>query len=111
MLLSAITRAARFDAPAGASNSNTQFLGSIPEMPGRRNAIAKALATDLDPRGPCAVAFRALCDALLNAGACKTILVTSPAAGAGKSTVAANLAIALAEKGGRVLLVDASFRA
>jgi capsular exopolysaccharide synthesis family protein len=40
----------------------------------------------------------------------RTILVTSPAPGDGRSTFASNLAIAMAQAGKRVLLVDADFR-
>jgi capsular exopolysaccharide synthesis family protein len=40
----------------------------------------------------------------------RTILVTSPGPGEGKTTVVQNLGIALAETGRRVLLVDADFR-
>jgi capsular exopolysaccharide synthesis family protein len=40
----------------------------------------------------------------------KTILVTSPAPGEGKSTLVANLGIAMAQAGQRVLVVDADFR-
>jgi len=40
----------------------------------------------------------------------RTVLVTSPAPGDGKTTVAANLAIAFAHQGMRVLLVDADLR-
>ena len=40
----------------------------------------------------------------------KTVLVTSPAGGDGKSTVACHLAISLARIGRRVLLVDANLR-
>jgi succinoglycan biosynthesis transport protein ExoP len=39
-----------------------------------------------------------------------SLVVTSPGAGDGKSTVAMNLALALAEGGQRVILVDADFR-
>jgi capsular exopolysaccharide synthesis family protein len=39
-----------------------------------------------------------------------TVLVTSPGAGEGKSTVAANLATVLAQSGRRTLLVDADLR-
>jgi capsular exopolysaccharide synthesis family protein len=40
----------------------------------------------------------------------KTIVVTSPSPGDGKSTVASNLAIAMAQTGQRVLLIDADLR-
>jgi len=40
----------------------------------------------------------------------KSVLITSPAPGDGKSTSASNLAIALATAGQRVLLLDADFR-
>ena len=40
----------------------------------------------------------------------KTILVTSVAENEGKSTVAANIALALAQEGNNVLLIDADFR-
>lgn len=43
-------------------------------------------------------------------GPLRTVLVTSPAPGDGKTTVAANLAIAFAHQGMRVLLVDADMR-
>ena len=41
---------------------------------------------------------------------CKTLMVTSFKGGVGKSTVAANLALSLASKGKKVLLVDCDFR-
>lgn len=40
----------------------------------------------------------------------RTILVTSPASGEGKSTTASNLAVAMAQAGQRVLVIDADFR-
>ncbi len=40
----------------------------------------------------------------------KSILVTSTSAGEGKSTVSANLAISLAKRGARVVLIDADLR-
>src|SRR5262249_3084757 len=41
---------------------------------------------------------------------CKVIQVTSPEMADGKSTLAANLAVAIAQSGKRVVLVDADFR-
>jgi Mrp family chromosome partitioning ATPase/capsular polysaccharide biosynthesis protein len=43
--------------------------------------------------------------------ACRTIVVTSPCTGEGKTFVACNLAVAYARAGGQVLLVDADLRA
>lgn len=43
-------------------------------------------------------------------GKTKTILITSPAPGDGKTTTASNLAIAMAQAGQKVLLMDADFR-
>jgi Mrp family chromosome partitioning ATPase len=112
-LLSPIARAARLAAPSARPDElDHHVLGGLPRLPGRRNARAKALATHLDPRGRVAVAGRALAAALPSAASwCRTILISSLTAGQGKSTVASNLAIALAQMGKRVLLVDASVRA
>jgi capsular exopolysaccharide synthesis family protein len=66
-----------------------------------------------DPRSPAAEAYRTLAANLSFAYAdrqLQTIGVTSAAAGEGKSTTVANLAIALAEGGRRVIVVDADLR-
>ncbi len=58
-------------------------------------------------------AFRVLRTNLQFAGSgknLKTIIITSPGAGEGKSTVAANLASVMAQSGRRVLLIDADLR-
>jgi capsular exopolysaccharide synthesis family protein len=65
------------------------------------------------PRAPVAEAFRSLRANLEFAGInhpLRTILVTSAAAGEGKSTIAANLASIIAQAGRRVILVDADLR-
>ena len=68
----------------------------------------------LEHEGPSAEEFRGLKQTLLTGpGADKrhVILVTGPASGEGKSTVAVNLALALGEKADyRVLLIDADVR-
>ncbi|RMF44362.1 MAG: polysaccharide biosynthesis tyrosine autokinase [Anaerolineae bacterium] len=65
------------------------------------------------PRSPAADAFRSIRNALgyLADAPYRTLLVSSAAAGEGKSTVAAGLAISLAQAGYRVILVDADLRA
>ena len=69
--------------------------------------------TEEDERSPFAEAFRALrANIRFSAldGRAHTILITSTAAGEGKSTCAANLAIASARSGQRVVLVDTDLR-
>jgi capsular exopolysaccharide synthesis family protein len=71
------------------------------------------LVLQSDPGGPGADRFRFLGMRLRNSlayGKLRTLLVTSPLPGDGKSTTALNLATALAERGKRnVLLVEADF--
>jgi capsular exopolysaccharide synthesis family protein len=40
----------------------------------------------------------------------RTILITSPSGGEGKSTTATNLSVAMAQQGGRILLVDTNLK-
>jgi succinoglycan biosynthesis transport protein ExoP len=73
----------------------------------RRRAVATVAATP--ERFPAAEAYRQLHTNLLYAGGGsppRTVLVTSPSEGEGKTSVAANLAIKLAQQRLRVLLVD-----
>ena len=66
-----------------------------------------------DPLSPAAEAYRSLAANLQFAYSdrqLQTIGVTSAAAGEGKSTTVANLAIALAQGGRRVIIVDADLR-
>jgi capsular exopolysaccharide synthesis family protein len=65
------------------------------------------------PRSPSAEAFRILRTNLtfaISRQAIRTLVVTSAGPGEGKTLVASNLAIALAQAGKRVLLVDADIR-
>lgn len=65
------------------------------------------------PRSPAAEAYRALRTSVQFSGSdpeVRTIVVTSPHAGEGRTTVVANLAAAFAETGSRVILVDADLR-
>lgn len=77
------------------------------------NGRGKALVTVKDAQSVGAEAFRTLRTKLLFSRAIsslKTIVVTSPFAQEGKSTVAANLATVFAQHGMRVLLIDCDLR-
>jgi capsular exopolysaccharide synthesis family protein len=89
------------------------ILGVVPAMSGRRTAVARAMTVHLDPRSVVAEAYRTIRTALYfgaDGSRCKTLLVTSPEPGDGKTTSASNLAIAIAQTGRSVLLLDADFR-
>ena len=79
----------------------------------KRSAYRLPLVVHDAPKSRSAEAFRVLQAKLpfLNPGApVQTILVTSATRGEGKSTISSNLAVALAERGNRVLLIDADMR-
>jgi capsular exopolysaccharide synthesis family protein len=90
------------------------LLGVISRIPlavGHQPFYSLAMLTQ--PRSVAAESFRSLrtnVEALLADGGKRTILVTSPGSLDGKSTVAANLAIAFAQSGKRTILVDADLR-
>jgi capsular exopolysaccharide synthesis family protein len=89
------------------------LLGSVPHIPGPPNPIASGRKVDLEPSSDVAETYRTIRTAVFFGTPdreSRTILVTSPAPGDGKSTFASNLAIAMAQTGKRVLLVDCDFR-
>jgi capsular exopolysaccharide synthesis family protein len=82
-------------------------------MPGNLAPAVRSQRILLDPSSDAAEAYRALRTAVhfgVPADRSKTILVTSPTPADGKSTLCSNLAIAMAQAGKRVLLVDADLR-
>ena len=88
------------------------FLGVLPSIKKRRAYRLPLMVHDA-PNSRTAEAFRVLQAKLpfLNPGASvKTILVTSATRGEGKSTISSNLAVALAQRGNKVLLIDADMR-
>ncbi|MEF2978746.1 polysaccharide biosynthesis tyrosine autokinase [Subtercola sp. YIM 133946] len=90
--------------------SDAPILGGISYDP---DSAKHPLLVHTDPRNPRAEAFRALRTNLrfVNAGSDNhCFVVTSSIAGEGKSTTSANLALALAETGVRVVLVDGDLR-
>ena len=88
------------------------FLGVLPSIK-KRNTYRLPLIVHDAPQSRSAEAFRVLQAKLpfLNPGSSvRTILVTSATRGEGKSTISSNLAVALAQRGNKVLLIDADMR-
>ena len=95
-----------------ATHLHVPFFGMLPRVPARILKGAPPLINNGVPPA-FAEAFRAIRTNVLFSGVndhARSLVVTSAAAGEGKSTVAANLAIALAKNGKRVLLIDADMR-
>ena len=91
--------------------SGTAKTSAKTDAPEIKESVPAQMVAFLTPLSRAAEAFRNLRNGLLLSGdTLKTILVTSSIAGEGKSTVAANLAVVLAQRGARVLLVDADLR-
>jgi polysaccharide biosynthesis transport protein len=89
------------------------ILGALPHMPGGETPSVRGQKVQLDPMSDVAESYRTIRTAIYFGapeGKTKRILVTSPAPGDGKTTSASNLAIAMAQAGQRVLLMDCDFR-
>jgi len=88
-------------------------LGVVPNMTGKNHSIvAHGLAVQKEPKSHAAEAYRTIRTAVyfgVPNGSAKVVLVTSPEAGDGKSTVVSNLGIAMAQAGQRTLILDADF--
>ncbi|MEX0643464.1 MAG: polysaccharide biosynthesis tyrosine autokinase [Pirellulales bacterium] len=88
-------------------------LGAIPYFGDKQELGQAGRLVVLSPRSTAAESIRTLRTALhfgLAVRDVKAIVVTSPAPGDGKSTVASNLAIAMAQADQKVLLIDADMR-
>ena len=88
-------------------------LGVVPSMSRRQSIVARGQKVHLDSNSRAAEAYRTIRTAVffgVPKGEAKTILITSPAAFDGKTTLVSNLAIAMAQAGQKTLILDADFR-
>lgn len=94
---------------------NIPFLGIVPKLKSRREArdVPTALISAYQPANAVAEAIRSIRTGVLFSRpehVPKKILVTSTTSGEGKSTIALNFAVILAQSGSRVLIIDADLR-
>jgi len=88
-------------------------LGAVPVFDSNTTLPERGRTVELDPSSDVSEAYRTIRTAIyfgLPDTRQKTLLITSPQPGDGKSTSASNLAIAMAKAGRRTLLIDADFR-
>ncbi|MDX1564517.1 MAG: polysaccharide biosynthesis tyrosine autokinase [Phycisphaeraceae bacterium] len=88
-------------------------IGMVPDMGRRLEPVAAGQVVDRDSSSATAEGFRTIRTAIyfgLPKEHSKAIQITSPVPGEGKSTTTSNLAIAMAQAGGRTLIIDADFR-
>lgn len=88
-------------------------LGVVPAMSRRQKEQTRGRKVLLQPDSPEAEAYRTVRTALFfgtSGESMRTLLVTSPVAGDGKSTLIGNLGIAMAQAGQNTLILDADLR-
>lgn len=88
-------------------------LGAIPSMGVKGSISVRGQKVYLEPVSPVAEAYRSIRTGIYFGASwekVKTILVTSPTEGDGKTTVVSNLAVTMAQAGQRSLIIDADFR-
>ena len=95
---------------SSAITNNARKNGDL--KPGNQPPMVDLVAVQ-EPRSPVTEAFRVLRTNVQIAGvdqSIRTLLITSPSPTEGKSTVAANLAVVMAQAGREVILLDADLR-
>ena len=96
---------------SGLSHSSHRIRAALPAI--GSSPDPSALVTQIRPHSEVAESFRSLRTSILLSSAVKQpqlILFTSPMPQEGKTTTCVNMAIVLAQRGGKILLVDADLR-
>ena len=109
LLLESLDRSVRTPSEA-AMLAGAPILALVPK---RRDAADHPVLTQADAGSPAAESYRVLRTAVRFIDpdhAVRSLVITSPSAGEGKTSTAANLAVTLAQAGEVVVLVDADLR-
>lgn len=112
LLLEALDRSVKSREVLESLTPGAPNLAIIPSL-GKSLQRRDSLVLHSDPTGPCAEAFRTLRASLQYVAvddSARVIQVVSAHSGAGKTTIAANLALTLAHAGHRVVVIDADLR-
>ena len=91
----------------------TPVLAVVPHVGRRHKSLGSTVISVSDPESAAAEAYRSARPVLLHRASeheAKTVLVTGPGQGEGKSTTTANLGVVLARSGYRVVLVSCDLR-
>jgi succinoglycan biosynthesis transport protein ExoP len=107
LLMEYLDTSLRWGKEGAQSISGLRVLGTIPQVPKRESFLSG------DPLSPIADSIRALWVSVFlmhPQRRYRTLLLTSPRSGEGKSFLVANLAIALAAAGNRVVAIDMDMR-
>lgn len=78
-----------------------------------KSIVNKSLLAYIDPQGSISEQYRTIRNNIQyasNGSKVRSLLVTSPSEGEGKTTAVVNLAVCLAQRGDRVLIIDSNFR-
>ncbi|MCK5000346.1 MAG: polysaccharide biosynthesis tyrosine autokinase [Anaerohalosphaera sp.] len=92
---------------------NVPVLGTVPSMDKRAGISDRGMIVFKKSASPISEAYRSIRTAVFFGvpdGGAKTMLVTSPAPGEGKTTLVSNMAISMAQSDQRTLIIDADFR-
>jgi capsular exopolysaccharide synthesis family protein len=95
------------------THAGAAVLAVVPRMPNWKNAGESPVVTLVEPKSAAAEAYRTLRTSVLFAAAQRgmsTLMISSANAQEGKTSTTANLGVALAQSGKRVILVSADLR-